>query len=95
MKAGSKIFSIPIAFKECVNILHYCRLIYKYVTSLKTIHPSEDSQIRILSTWVLLIIEEIKVKINDSSIIYEGENIWLREKKLREVTNEYSKKYNQ
>lgn len=65
------------------------------MTSLKTIHPSEDSQIRILSTWVLLIIEEIKVKINDSSIIYEGENIWLREKKLREVTNEYSKKYNQ
>ena len=39
--------------------------------------------------------EEIKNKINENGIIYEGENAWLREKKLREVTNEYAKKYKQ
>ena len=37
--------------------------------------------------------DEIKKKINSNGITYEGENAWLREKKLREVTNEYLKKY--
>lgn len=39
--------------------------------------------------------DEIKAKINEGGIIYEGENIYVREKKLREVTNEYTKKYTQ
>jgi hypothetical protein len=39
--------------------------------------------------------DEIKRKINENGIVYDGENVWLREKKLREVTNEYTKKYNQ
>lgn len=38
--------------------------------------------------------DEIKKKINENGILYD-ENAWLREKKLREVTNEYTKKYNQ
>lgn len=37
--------------------------------------------------------EEIRKKINDNGIVYDGDNMWLREKKLREVTNEYNKKY--
>ena len=36
---------------------------------------------------------QLQAKVNDSTIIYEGENAWLREKKLREVTKEYMKKY--
>lgn len=39
--------------------------------------------------------DEIKIKINENGIVYEGENAWLRERKLREVTNEYAKKYKQ
>jgi len=30
-----KIISDRVTFKQCVNILHYCRLIFKYVMSLK------------------------------------------------------------
>jgi len=40
-----------------------------------------------LSSWVLLIIDEVKRKINEGGIIYEGENFVNKEKKLREVTN--------
>ena len=39
------------------------------------------------------ILREVNDKIDKKSIIYEGENVWLREKKLKEVANEYSKKY--
>lgn len=46
-----------MTFRECVNILHYCRLIYKYVTALKSTQPSEDNQIRVLSSWVLLLMD--------------------------------------
>lgn len=31
---------------------------------------------------------------NEGAVIYEGDNGHMREKKLREVTNEYTKKYN-
>lgn len=39
--------------------------------------------------------DEIKSKINEGGVIYEGENGFSRERKLREVTNEYTKKYTQ
>lgn len=38
--------------------------------------------------------DEIKKKIDEGSVVYEGQNGYMREKKLREVTNEYTKKYN-
>jgi hypothetical protein len=47
----------------------------------------------VLSGWVLYLIEEIKNKISLNEVLYDGENVYLREKKLKEVTNEYSKKY--
>lgn len=91
--AGNKIFSTSFTFKECVNLLHYCRLVYKYVVLMKETHPSEDNQIRTLAGWVLFFMDEIKNKINEGSVIYERDNGYIREKKLREVTNEYTKKY--
>lgn len=51
-----KLISSVISFKECVNLLHYCRLVYKYVTLLKSMRPSEDNQVRVLSSWVLAFI---------------------------------------
>ncbi len=30
-----KIISDRVTFKQCVNILHYCRLIFKFIMSLK------------------------------------------------------------
>lgn len=62
--AHSKLISSVISFKECVNLLHYCRLVYKYVTFLKSMRPNEDNQIRVLSSWVLAFIDDIKGKIN-------------------------------
>lgn len=90
---SSKVFSTSITFKECVNILHYCRLIYKYIIAVKESSDGEENQVKTFTAWLLLLMEEIRAKINNQGIIYEGENAWLREKKLREVTNEYSKKY--
>lgn len=70
-----------------MNLLHYCRLIYKYVIALRESNLYEDSQARYLSGWLMLLMEEINKKINENGIIYDGENAPLREKKLREVTN--------
>ena len=76
-----------------MNILHYCRLIYKYTTTLKQSPYSDENQVKTFSKWLMKILKEVNDKIDNKTIIYEGDNIWLREKKLKEVANEYSKKY--
>ena len=55
----------------------------------------DKSVIEFFSEWVMTLMQEIKLKVNSNGIIYEGENNWLKEKKLREVINEYIKKYQQ
>lgn len=71
---GNKVFSANVTFKECVNFLHYCRLLFKYILLLKSSCPGEEAQIRILSSWVLLLVDELKAKIIESGVTYEGEN---------------------
>jgi hypothetical protein len=34
VESKNKIISAPLSFKECVNILHYGRLIFKYLVNL-------------------------------------------------------------
>lgn len=91
--SSSKFFSTSITFKECVNILHYCRLIYKYIIALRDSSYSEENQIKTFTAWLLTMMDEIKAQISSNGIIYQGQNAWLREKKLKEVANEYQKKY--
>ena len=63
-----------------MNLLHYCRLIYKFVTFMKETYFLDENISKILSSWVLSLMVEIKGQINDNKILYEGENGWLREK---------------
>ena len=46
-----------------------------------------------MNTFLMNSLYEISERIECKGIIYDGENVWLREKKLREVTDEYTKKY--
>jgi mevalonate pyrophosphate decarboxylase len=39
------------------------------------------------------LLAEINIKLEKKEIIYEGDNASLREQKLKEVRNEYEKKY--
>lgn len=61
---GSKIFSTMITFKECVNILHYCRLIYKFVILLRETKHHDENLGNTFSVWVLSLMNEIKARIN-------------------------------
>ena len=76
--SSSNFISSPITFKECVNILHYCRLLYKYIVSLRESIHNDENQVKTFTAWLLTLMEEIKNKINSNGIIYEGENAWLR-----------------
>ena len=72
LESSSKILSVAITFKECVNILHYCRLIYKYIIALRDSLYNDDNQVKTFTAWLLTLMEEIKNKINNSGIVYEG-----------------------
>lgn len=87
------ILSAPITFKECVNILHYCRLVFKHLVLMKEINFGDESQTSIFKRWLSTILKTLMREINEKKIIYEGENRMAREKKLEEVTSEYIKKY--
>jgi hypothetical protein len=88
-----QILSGELTFKECVNILHYGRLIFKFLLTLKVSEYSNDNELFKLSKWLMELLGEIKVKLEKKEIIYEGDNASLREQKLKEVRNEYEKKY--
>ena len=65
-------------FKESVSILHYCRLVFKYLhiykglTSLKK--SSQQHQYAILGHFLLLLLEEMHREIVNRNVKYEGEN---------------------
>lgn len=92
------IITSQINFKECVSILHYCRLIFKYLTCFKELTALNDQSCKehyaILAQFLIYCLDEIFNFVNNKKIRYEGENPEIREKKLYEVTEEYRNKYN-
>ena len=66
------LISTTITFKECVNILHYCRLVYKYTTTLRQSSYSDENQVKTFSKWLMKILKEINEKIDSKNIVYEG-----------------------
>lgn len=66
---------------------------YKFVISMRESLHNDEGIVNFFSAWVLTLMDEIKSKINENGVSYDGDNGWLREKKLREVINEYTKKY--
>lgn len=77
------ILSGEISFKECVNILHYGRLIFKFLLTLKVSEYCNDNELFRLSKWLMELLAEINFKLEKKEIIYEGDNASLREQKLK------------
>lgn len=57
------ILSGSLSFKECVNILHYGRLIFKFLLTLKISEYSNDNELFKLSKWLMELLREISEKI--------------------------------
>jgi hypothetical protein len=45
-----------ISFKECVNILHYCRLIFKFLLTVKMSEYINNNELFKLTKWLMLIL---------------------------------------
>jgi hypothetical protein len=77
-----------------VQLLHYCRLIYKSISiMLKNLKGMNLKIADTYTNWLLDMLDEIGEKIPDC-VRFEGEKAAIREKKLREVIGEYYTKYN-
>ena len=96
MKTSGMISILPgiINFKESVNTLHYCRLLYKYLTMAREVEPESKNRkyYKLLASWMFKILTEISQKVERKEIVYDEETT-KKEMKLREVTSEYYKKY--
>lgn len=67
----SKIISTAVTFKTCVNILHYCRLIYKYVSVVGSLRIKElrklsaqdqkDKSIK----WLAIVVKTVNIRVNN------------------------------
>ena len=51
--AKYSILSGTLTFKECVNVLHYGRLIFKFLLTLKVSEYSNDGELLKLSKWLM------------------------------------------
>lgn len=61
-----------------MNILHYGRLIFKFLLTLKVSDYTNDNELFRLSKWLMELLAEINEKLEKKEIIYEGENANLR-----------------
>lgn len=48
-----------------------------------------ENEIKYLTGWLILILEELNRKLNQNEVLFEGDNSETKSKKLREVRNEY------
>ena len=73
-----------------MSILHYCRLIFKYLEIYQSITGLRDAAAQRhhsqLSRFLLAVLGEVYTEILGRKIHYEGENPEVREKKLTDVT---------
>lgn len=72
------ILSSSITFRECVNILHYCRLIFKHLVSMKEISFGDENQRSIFKRWLCTVLKSLMREIEDKKIICDGDNIAAR-----------------
>lgn len=63
MSESLQILSGDLSFKECVNILHYGRLIFKFLLTLKVSEYSNDNELFRLSKWLMELLGEINTKL--------------------------------
>ena len=48
-----KILTGNLTFKECVNVLHYGRLIFKFLLTLKVTEYASDKELIQISKWLM------------------------------------------
>ncbi len=65
-----QILSGILNFKECVNILHYARLIFKFVLMLKVSSYSNNNELFKLTRWLMEVLAEINEKIERREVVY-------------------------
>lgn len=88
------IVTAHITFKVAINMLHYCRCMYRYCQLF--MRTGEDPKdLRFLAGWLMLVLEELKRKINEEEILFEGTNKEKKANKLREVRADYERKYSE
>jgi len=46
-----------------------------------------------MSNWLLLLLEELKIKMNEDGIIFDGKNKKVKIDKFREVRTDYERRY--
>lgn len=72
------ILSTQITFKECVNILHYCRLLFKHLVLMRDLNFGDENQNNIFKRWLSIILKTLMKAINEKKIKYEGDNLAAR-----------------
>jgi hypothetical protein len=81
-----------LSFKEAVNCLHYCRLLYKFLMLSREVEEHDRRFASVLSALLFKVLSEIANKIEKKEIAYDEETN-KKETKLREVSSEYYRKY--
>jgi hypothetical protein len=81
-----------LSFKEAVNCLHYCRLIYKFIMLNREVEENDRRFTSVLAGLMFKVLGEISNKIDKKEIAYDEETN-KKEMKLREVSSEYYRKY--
>jgi hypothetical protein len=65
-----QILSGTLTFKECVNILHYARLIFKFLLMLKVSVYSNNNELFKMTRWLMEVLAEISEKIERKDVLY-------------------------
>lgn len=68
------ILSASITFKECVNILHYCRLLFKHLILMKEMSFGDENQSSIFKKWLSAILKTLMKEISGKRVRCDGEN---------------------
>lgn len=70
--ASGKVMVAPMNFQECVQLLHYCRLIYKSVCiANRNLRNLNMKMVDVYSNWLLDMLDEINDKI-EIFVKFEG-----------------------
>lgn len=87
-------------FNEAIGLIHYCRLIYKYIAELKStgIYHEGDLNLRYYSNYLLNLMAQLSNKISSDHIILTKTNSDQENKdnkliKMKKVIEEYIERY--
>lgn len=71
-KKTDLILSAQLTFRQCVNILHYCRLLFKHLVLMSEMGFGDDNQRSIFKRWLSTILKTLKNEIDQKKVKCEG-----------------------